>query len=169
LSLGKRNLQKALVFQGGEALGAYEAGTYQQIYKKVSQESADDRLFDIIAGTSIGAINSTVLVGHYLKNKNSWVGSAEKLLEFWEGFMCPTIADNLLGGNQFVRNSWNYLRTINRGIADVESARRFWSIFEFAFSPRVYQTCTNLFHNGVPSSSTRLQISCHGGDMTMID
>ncbi len=53
--------------QGGGALGAYEAGTYQQIYKKVSHESANGRLFDIIAGTSIGAINSTVLVGHYLR------------------------------------------------------------------------------------------------------
>ncbi|MGA7369607.1 MAG: patatin-like phospholipase family protein [Nitrososphaeraceae archaeon] len=85
-----------IVFQGGGALGAYEAGTYQQIYRKVRLESADDRLFDIIAGTSIGAINSTVLVGHYLKNKNSWAGSTEKLLEFWEGLMSPTIADNLL-------------------------------------------------------------------------
>jgi NTE family protein len=75
------DFQRALVFQGGGALGAYEAGTYQQMYKKVSKESTDGRLFDIVAGTSIGAINSSVLVGHYLKNK-SWEGSAEKLLEF---------------------------------------------------------------------------------------
>jgi NTE family protein len=171
LTIGKGDHQKALVFQGGGVLGAYEAGTYQQIYKKVSQESKDGRLFDIIAGTSIGAINSTVLVGHYLRNKNSWVDSTEKLLEFWEGFMCPTFADGLLGENLFIRSSWNYLRTINRGIADVESARRFWSIFEFAFSlrgvPAAYQIRTNLFHNGTPSSSIRLQISCRGGDMTM--
>ena len=66
------NCQRTLVFQGGGALGAYEAGTYQHIYRKVSQENPDGRLFDIIAGTSIGAINSSVLVGHYLKN-NSWV------------------------------------------------------------------------------------------------
>jgi NTE family protein len=98
MSEDKVNCQRVLVFQGGGALGAYEAGTYQQIYRKVSQENTDDgRLFDIIAGTSIGAINSTVLVGHYLKNKNSWAGSAEKLLEFWEGLMCPTIADDLFG------------------------------------------------------------------------
>jgi NTE family protein len=135
LSEGKNNCQRALVFQGGGALGAYEAGTYQQIYKKVSQENTDGRLFDIIAGTSIGAINSTVLVGHYLKN-NSWKGSAENLLEFWEGLMCPTIADDLFGKNTFVRSSWDYLHTINSGIADTESARRFWSIFEFAFTPR---------------------------------
>jgi NTE family protein len=129
------NFQRALVFQGGGALGAYEAGTYQQMYRKVSRESADGRLFDIVAGTSIGAINSSVLVGHYLKN-GSWEGSVEKLLEFWEGLMCPTMADSLFHKDSFVRTSWDYLRTFKPGIADAESARRFWSIFEFAFSPR---------------------------------
>jgi NTE family protein len=126
--------QRALVFQGGGALGAYEAGTYQQMYRKVRKESLDDRLFDIVAGTSIGAINSSVLVGHYLKN-GSWEGSAEKLLQFWEGLMCPTIADSMFQKNSLVRTSWDYLRTFNHEIADAESARRFWSIFEFAFSP----------------------------------
>ena len=62
------DFHRALVFQGGGALGAYEAGTYQQVYRKASKESTDGRLFDIVAGTSIGAINSSVLVGHYLKN-----------------------------------------------------------------------------------------------------
>ena len=129
------NFQRALVFQGGGALGAYEAGTYQQMYKKVSKESTNGRLFDIVAGTSIGAINSSVLVGHYLKNK-SWEGSAEKLLEFWEGLMCPTVADSLFNRVSPVRISWDYFRMFNHEIADAESARRFWSIFEFAFSPR---------------------------------
>jgi NTE family protein len=129
------DFQRALVFQGGGALGAYEAGTYQQMYRKASKESPDGRLFDIVAGTSIGAINSSVLVGHYLKN-NSWEGSAEKLLEFWEGLMCPTIADSLFHKNSLVRASWDYFRIFNHEIADAESARRFWSIFEFAFSPR---------------------------------
>ncbi|MDQ3969782.1 MAG: patatin-like phospholipase family protein, partial [Thermoproteota archaeon] len=108
---GKRH--RALVFQGGGALGAYEAGTYQQIYKKVSHENPDGMLFDIIAGTSIGAINSTVLVGHYLKNNNSWKGSTEKILEFWEGLMCPTIADDLFEKNSFFRSSWEYLHRTN--------------------------------------------------------
>jgi NTE family protein len=129
------NFQRALVFQGGGALGAYEAGTYQQMYKKVSKESTDGRLFDIVAGTSIGAINSSVLVGHYLRN-NSWEGSNEKLLEFWEGLMCPTIADSVFHENSLIRTSWDHLRAFNNEIADPESARRFWSIFEFAFSPR---------------------------------
>jgi NTE family protein len=129
------DFQRALVFQGGGALGAYEAGTYQQMYRKASKESPDGILFDIVAGTSIGAINSSVLVGHYLKN-NSWEGSAGKLLEFWEGLMCPTIADSLFHKIYLVRASWDYFRIFNHEIADAESARRFWSIFEFVFSPR---------------------------------
>ena len=91
--------------------------------------------YSVIAGTSIGAINSSVLVGHYLKN-NSWTGSAEKLLEFWKGLMCPSTADHLFKKNSLVRTSWDYLHTVNHSIADSESARRFWSIFEFAFSLR---------------------------------
>jgi NTE family protein len=131
----KNNFQRTIVFQGGGALGAYEAGTYQQIYMKARKESPDGRLFDIVAGTSIGAINSSVLVGHYLKN-SSWDGSAEKLLEFWEGLMCPTIADSLFDKKSLARTFWENYRTFNRDVADAESARRFWSIFEFAFSPR---------------------------------
>ena len=58
------------------------------MYKKVSKESIDGRLFDIVAGTSIGAINSSILVGHYLKNR-SWEGSAEKLLNFGKDLCVP--------------------------------------------------------------------------------
>ena len=144
------NFHRALVFQGGGALGAYEAGTYQQMYRKVSKESRDGRLFDIVAGTSIGAINSSVLVGYYLKNK-SWEGSAEKLLEFWEGLMCPTIADSLFHKDSLVRTSWDYLHTFNNEIADPESARRFWSIFEFAFTPR---GVTNMYKS-IPFMSSK--------------
>ena len=128
-------IMRALVFQGGGALGAYEVGTYQQIYKKARKESLDGQLFDIIAGTSIGAINSSVLMGHYLKN-NSWEGSDNTLLEFWDGLMCSSIADSLFHKNSFVRSTWEYMRIFNPDLADTENARRFWSIFEFAFTPR---------------------------------
>jgi NTE family protein len=150
MSEGNSNIQRAIVFQGGGALGAYEAGTYQQIYKKARKESPNSRLFDIIAGTSIGAINSSVLVGHYLKN-NSWDGSVEKLFEFWEGLMCPTFADSIFDKRSMGRASWEYLRTFNRDIADAELARKFWSIFEFAFTPR---GVTNLY-NSIPQMGSK--------------
>ena len=43
--------QRALVLQGGGALGAYDAGVVQALYDKI--DTNDGRpLFDIIAGTS---------------------------------------------------------------------------------------------------------------------
>jgi NTE family protein len=61
--------QRALVFQGGASLGAYEAGIYQALYEKITkldkENEAKDSLrrpvFDIIAGTSIGATDSCKL------------------------------------------------------------------------------------------------------------
>src|SRR5207244_13331231 len=48
--------QRALVLQGGGALGAYEAGVFCSIYRKIMNEdknkNANRMLFDIIAGTS---------------------------------------------------------------------------------------------------------------------
>src|ERR671919_1496296 len=146
----KPNIQRAIVFQGGGALGAYEAGTYQQIYEKTKKESHNGSLFDIVAGTSIGAINSSVLVGHYLKN-NSWDGSGEKLLEFWEGLMCSTLADRIFDKRSMGRIVWEYLRTFNRDIADADGARRFWSIFEFAFTPRG----VNNMYNSIPQMGSK--------------
>lgn len=92
-------------------------------------------MFDIVTGTSIGAINSSVLIGHYLEN-NSWDGSDDKLLDFWEGLMCSSIADSLFHSNSLVRIYWDNMKILNQDLTDAENARRFWSIFEFAFSPR---------------------------------
>src|SRR5919109_4579249 len=59
--------QRVLIFQGGAALGSYEAGAYKALYNwiKEEQREADDRdenIFDIVAGTSIGAINAAIIV-----------------------------------------------------------------------------------------------------------
>jgi NTE family protein len=89
--------QRALIFQGGCAR-CLRSWCFQGNYNKVKRNDEErsnkkqKNLFNIVAGTSIGAINAAVLVGHYLKNK-SWVGSSEKLIEFWKGLMSPTLAD----------------------------------------------------------------------------
>jgi len=54
------NLENVLVMQGGGSLGAYECGVYKTLAKHKIH-------FDIIAGTSIGAINAALIVGS--KNK----------------------------------------------------------------------------------------------------
>ena len=81
------DFQRVLVLQGGGSLGAYEAGVFQALSEFVSKSDKergfkDKALLDIIAGTSIGAINSAVLVSYVIEN-NTWDGSAERLKEFW--------------------------------------------------------------------------------------
>ena len=83
-------VQRALVLQGGGALGAYQAGVFKTLYEKIKRiQNNDDSendvvpLFDFIAGTSIGAINAAILVSFFLENK-TWHGSSEKLELFWK-------------------------------------------------------------------------------------
>ena len=90
-------VQRALVLQGGGALGAYQAGAFKSLYENISrnQNEGNDNddnnipFFDIIAGTSIGAINGAILVSSFLENK-TWKGSAEKLESFWKHLSTPT-------------------------------------------------------------------------------
>ena len=79
--------QRALVLQGGGALGAYEAGVIKEICRWFIQEEKEKEitnslLFDVIAGTSIGAMNGAVFVSQFLQT-GSWERSSEKVEEFW--------------------------------------------------------------------------------------
>jgi NTE family protein len=76
--------QRALVLQGGGALGAYEAGAVQALYKYLpTNENRQSGLFDIVAGTSSGAMNGSILVSHVTQN-GSWQESIDKLNVFWK-------------------------------------------------------------------------------------
>jgi NTE family protein len=81
--------QRALILQGGGALGAYEAGAFKELSEKIPEIDAENQeagrpLFDIVAGTSIGAINAAILVSHFKEDNNrSWNSASEKLQDFW--------------------------------------------------------------------------------------
>ncbi|TAL36516.1 MAG: patatin-like phospholipase family protein [Phenylobacterium sp.] len=62
--------QIVLVFQGGGALGAYQAGVYQAL-----QEAGVEP--DWVIGTSIGAINAALIAGNAPEQR------LERLREFW--------------------------------------------------------------------------------------
>jgi NTE family protein len=62
--------QVVLVFQGGGALGAYQAGVYQALHEAGVEP-------DWIIGTSIGAINAGLIAGNELPNR------VDRLEEFW--------------------------------------------------------------------------------------
>ena len=67
---GKRPYETVLVLQGGGSLGAYECGVYKALHK-------NGIAFDVVAGTSIGAINAGIIAA------NEGNGAAEKLEAFW--------------------------------------------------------------------------------------
>ena len=80
--------QRALVLQGGGALGAFELGAFRALYKELPKIDEKNReqnrqLFDVVAGTSIGAINAAILVGNFKKNR-SWKDSLNALEGFWK-------------------------------------------------------------------------------------
>ncbi|MGI0002197.1 MAG: patatin-like phospholipase family protein [Nitrososphaeraceae archaeon] len=132
--------QRALVFQGGGSLGAYEAGVYKATYKLLSERDIKlgregKPLFHIVAGTSIGAMNAAVLVS-YVKENKSWQGSADRLTEFWEYMATESFMDLVPGFNEW----WNYWHHFNKDLASSESARRYYGTKQFMLRgvPKVF-------------------------------
>jgi NTE family protein len=84
----KYSKQRALVLQGGGALGAYEVGVIKGLGKKLMEKDMkkstnNEPLFDIIAGTSIGAMNAAVLLSNVVKKGKAWSDAIEELERFW--------------------------------------------------------------------------------------
>ena len=122
-------LQRALVFQGGGSLGAYEAGVFHVLYHWIKKDvnNDDENIFDIIAGTSIGAINASIILSHILERKEEefkgkgndnngkssnmkyWEGSPEKLVDFWR-YVSSTF-DYFRFWTPFLKSSWDNWRS----------------------------------------------------------
>jgi len=135
------DFQRALIFQGGGSLGAYEAGAYKAFYEMASERDKkigreNQPLFDIVAGTSIGAMNASVLVS-YVKEARTWKGSAERLIEFWEYIATESDVDKMPGFTEW----WNYWHHLNNNVATSESARRYFGTKRF-----ILQGVPNVFN-----------------------
>ena len=104
MSADKIPTQRALVLQGGGALGAYDVGVFQAIYKKIKATSSnDDRaLFDVVAGTSSGAMNGAILVSNAVEN--GWDYAANKLNEFWDHVSTTPYIQNIPGFGMWWKN-----------------------------------------------------------------
>jgi NTE family protein len=147
------DLQRALVFQGGGSLGAYEAGVFHVLYHWIKKDlSQNQNVFDIITGTSIGAINASIIINHFLENKEKetnisekekskntlkyWEGSPERLLNFWKKISShSTFYDFVLS---LIKDSWDFNKNISaqmfpyykdfvESIISGEALRRYYS------------------------------------------
>jgi NTE family protein len=91
-----------LVLQGGGALGSYQAGVYQALHEAGIEP-------DWIVGTSIGAINASLVAGNARENRLT------RLIEFWDRMqrarqwgmsaIVPSFGD-----------AWSYWATLTQGI-----------------------------------------------------
>jgi NTE family protein len=141
--------ERALVLQGGGSLGAYEVGAFKALYGLLSDKDQKDghknkSTFDIIAGTSIGAMNAAVLTSYVIKNY-TYEGSAERLIEFWEHLSKQSRAE----ANPFFKKWWDYWHSFNKTVASGEAARRYYSAKEFALFgvPNVFSPLTPMLDN----------------------
>ena len=95
---------KALVLQGGGALGAYQAGVYEALFERHKD-------MDWVAGVSIGAINAALIAGNAPEHR------VARLREFWNlvssapGQMLPGWA-----GERSWLNQWSAGSAVALGI-----------------------------------------------------
>lgn len=138
-----KRVYRAMIFQGGVALGAYEAGVFDALVEKLIEEDKNNRrrelqyqkrpLFDIVAGTSIGAMNGAIVINTVTRNDNtskedksweedkrweddeSWKDSARKVLQFWrdQEQHWPTI-DDFFNMFPIYRYWWDFMHTTGK-------------------------------------------------------
>ena len=142
-------IHRALIFQGGGSLGAYEAGAYKAINEDLSayfrtEGRGNEPIFHIVSGTSIGAINAALLVS-YVKENKTWEGSDERLIEFWDYLSTQSSVENI----PYFTHYWDSWHRLNGRIASGESARRYISTKEFIWKgvPNVFVPKTPLLDN----------------------
>ncbi|MGB8134763.1 MAG: patatin-like phospholipase family protein, partial [Nitrososphaeraceae archaeon] len=143
------NVNRALIFQGGGSLGAYEAGAYKAINEDLSayfrtEGRGNESIFHIVSGTSIGAINAALLVS-YVKENKTWQGSGERLIAFWNYLSTQSTVEN----TPYFTHYWDSWHRLDRRIASGESARRYFSTKEFILKgvPNVFVPKTPLLDN----------------------
>jgi NTE family protein len=144
--------QRALILQGGGALGAYEAGIFKVLYDRLYEPGKP--LFDIVAGTSSGAINAAILVSHVIKNDNSWKNADEALLDFWQCLASPTPLSGAYGEFWFGEAGRRYYSAkefFSRGLEKVHSAPN--TILDYRFYD--YLPYFNFFPNVTVNSRYR--------------
>ena len=102
--------QFVLVFQGGGALGAYQAGVYQALHEAGLEP-------DWVIGTSIGAINASIIAG------NEPAHRLERLRAFWSRVEHLPALEMATAWNPFLSSALPNWTTVTTGIAGFFSSQ----------------------------------------------
>jgi NTE family protein len=102
------NLETVLVLQGGGSLGAYECGVYKSLYKNGIE-------FDVLAGSSIGAINTSIITAAQNAGKDVpsiledfWLSLSENLIYTEHVLPLPTVSSDKMRAMLFSAYSMFY-------------------------------------------------------------
>ena len=89
--------RRAIVFSGGGARGAYEAGVVQYLVEELPRRMGHAPKFDIVCGTSVGAIHACFMGA----TAHHGAGRGERLVDFWQSMrieeILPFGAKDVLG------------------------------------------------------------------------
>ena len=161
-------IQRALILQGGGALGAYELGVYRALCERLIKKDRSDGarknrpLFDIIAGASIGALNAALIVNSVKKGMNEivqangkvkdtnipaiWERSVTELTDFWCDITkpFPWLSSNLFKdpwdwGNK-ISKAWleNYTKYFAKYSLPLNLKTNYLNPFYLFFRPEFY-------------------------------
>ena len=129
------SVQRALILQGGGALGAYEAGALREFCAGLAAEDASNSeriesqpMFNIVAGASIGAVNAAILVDNVINpkdgntnNSKAWMDAVDALDAFYDkisergGNMHPMWwVDNVFLKNPVFDSFWKYWESVKK-------------------------------------------------------
>lgn len=124
LSTEPSDINTALVLSGGGAKGAYQVGVVKQLYEMGIS-------FDLISGTSIGALNGALLsefIHEGLSNRETcfrleeaWLGFQRFLSINWSGFLrniiCPSKIPSVYTNKYIKKTLYKYI-SVNRKFSD---------------------------------------------------
>ena len=156
----KREYETVLVMQGGGSLGAYECG----VHKSLSQKGIK---FDIIAGTSIGAVNAAIIAASKSDHpdrdlEDFWLEIAEKVTAAIASDSARAVMSSFYGGiygNSKVFSPWFLSPNLSIGrnigswpphLYDLAALKKTlekyvdFSKLNSGKSPRLILTCTDI-------------------------
>ena len=111
------------------------------MYDNFDVKDSSDPLFNVIAGTSSGAMNAAILISHVVHNNNKWKGSVEKLNSFWDYVSVGFDIESLIPGFKEWWKAWHNLH-YNTATEEVPE-----DTFQYCNSYLVeYKTSTPLHH-----------------------
>ncbi len=122
----ERSPRRALVFSGGGARGAYEAGVVRYLLEELPKRLGHPARFDILCGTSVGAIHACYLAA----TADQGEGRGDRLVKFWTSMrieeILPLTARDLI---RLPRRMLGMRRTAE-AMRDGEAPDRLYGLFD---------------------------------------